>query len=88
MIQDLTINIRTKSDVRDLIDTAASILGKNRSEFMLETALREAQDVIKDRAFIALNSKDFDALTSLLESPPPPNEALISLVNKPSIWKK
>ncbi|WGE89232.1 DUF1778 domain-containing protein [Actinobacillus arthritidis] len=32
------INLRAMPDQRDLIDYAASILGKTRSDFMLETA--------------------------------------------------
>ena len=36
--RDVTINIRASAYIRDLIDSAASILGKTRSDFILETA--------------------------------------------------
>ncbi|MDB9509825.1 DUF1778 domain-containing protein [Kamptonema animale CS-326] len=37
-ICDVTINIRAKQNQRDLIDRAARVQGKRRSEFMLESA--------------------------------------------------
>lgn len=36
--RDININIRAKRTQRDLIDQAAEVLGKSRSNFMLETA--------------------------------------------------
>jgi uncharacterized protein (DUF1778 family) len=82
------LNIRTKTKVRDLIDSAANILGKNRSEFMLEVATLAAQDVILDRAFINVNETQFKEIGELLENPPPPNQALLALMAKPSFWEK
>ena len=42
--RDVTLNIRAKQNQRDLIDRAAEIQGKSRSEFMLESAYQKAQD--------------------------------------------
>ncbi|KAF0184909.1 MAG: hypothetical protein FD163_1606 [Hyphomonadaceae bacterium] len=86
--QDLTLNIRTKTYVRDLIDSAAAILGKNRSEFMLEVAVREAQDVLLDKAFFALSDTKFAQITFLLDNPPPPNAKLLALLAKKAPWEK
>ena len=54
--RDVIINIRAKQTQRDLIDHAAEIQGKSRSEFMLETAYQKAQEVLLDRCIcIRLN---------------------------------
>ncbi|EUD08993.1 toxin-antitoxin system, antitoxin component, ribbon-helix-helix domain protein [Providencia alcalifaciens R90-1475] len=37
-MRNAAINLRALSEQRDLIDEAASLLGKNRSDFMLEVA--------------------------------------------------
>lgn len=37
-MRDAAINLRARPDQRDLIDQAAAVLGKTRSDFMLETA--------------------------------------------------
>lgn len=39
---DAAINLRAKPEQRDLIAQAATLLGKNRSEFMLEAACERA----------------------------------------------
>ncbi|WP_413540313.1 DUF1778 domain-containing protein [Gallibacterium anatis] len=43
------INLRAEPSQRDLIDYAASLLGKTRSDFMLDAACIYAQNVILDR---------------------------------------
>ena len=41
-MRDAAINLRALPEQRDLIDQAASLLGKNRSDFMLEAACDRA----------------------------------------------
>ena len=43
--RDVSINLRANQRQRALIDRAAEALGKNRSDFMLEAACREADAV-------------------------------------------
>jgi hypothetical protein len=51
-MRDAAINLRALPQQRDLIDQAAQLLGKNRSDFMLEAACDKAQSVLlsPDRA--------------------------------------
>ena len=49
--RNVTINIRAKKNQRDLIDRAADLQGKSRSEFMLDSAQKTAQDVLLDQRF-------------------------------------
>ena len=44
------INLRVSLGQKALIDRAAQALGRNRSEFMLETACREAESVASDNS--------------------------------------
>ena len=41
-MRDAAINLRALPEQRDLIDHAAQLLGKNRSDFMLEAACERA----------------------------------------------
>ncbi len=50
-MRDAAINLRALPEQRDLIDHAASLLGKNRSDFMLEAACDKAQAVVLDQVF-------------------------------------
>ena len=53
--RNVTINIRAKKNQRDLIDRAADLQGKSRSEFMLDSAQKTAQDVLLDQRFFGLD---------------------------------
>jgi hypothetical protein len=41
-MREAAINLRAMHEQRDLIDQAAAVLGKNRSDFMLEAACERA----------------------------------------------
>jgi uncharacterized protein (DUF1778 family) len=45
------INLRVSRNQKALIDRAADALGRNRSDFMLEAACREAESVLLDRRY-------------------------------------
>ena len=47
--EPVTISIRAKAGQRDLIDQAADRLGRSRSDFMLEAACRQAENVLLDQ---------------------------------------
>ena len=40
------ISIRVASQQRDLIDRAARVMGKTRTDFMLEAAYRAAEEIV------------------------------------------
>jgi uncharacterized protein (DUF1778 family) len=84
--RDVTINIRAKQNQRDLIDHAAEIQGKSRSEFMLESAYQKAQDVLLDRSFFGVDELKFKQFVALLDAPPTRNEKLHTLLTTKSLW--
>jgi uncharacterized protein (DUF1778 family) len=45
-MRDAIINLRALPAQRDLIDRAANLMGKNRSDFMLDAACDKAQSVV------------------------------------------
>ncbi|MDG2990317.1 DUF1778 domain-containing protein [Candidatus Synechococcus calcipolaris G9] len=85
-IRDVTINIRAKQNQRDVIDHAAQVQGKSRSEFMLESSYQKAQDVLLDRSFFELDELKFKQFVALLDATPMPNEKLRTLLTTPAPW--
>lgn len=75
-MRDAAINLRALPEQRALIDQAAQLLGKNRSDFMLEAACDKAQSVLLDQVFFTLDSSKFQAFMGLLDAPPSPNPGL------------
>ncbi|MFC1603152.1 DUF1778 domain-containing protein [Pseudomonadota bacterium] len=81
------INLRALNSQRNLIDQAAAALGKNRSDFMLEAACREAENVLLDQRLFMLNQVDFKAFNQALEAPVKDNPALKKLIERKAPWK-
>jgi uncharacterized protein (DUF1778 family) len=84
----VSINIRAKSKQRDLIDQAADRLGRSRSDFMLEAACREAEDVLLGQAFFTVDEGTFAKFQALLDQPLPPTDKLRRLLKTKAPWEK
>ncbi|ELV5027095.1 DUF1778 domain-containing protein [Salmonella enterica] len=67
--REAPINIRAKTSQRDLIDMAASLVSKSRTDFMLDIACREAQDILLDQRLFILEDKQYDAFLDELDAP-------------------
>lgn len=85
--EPITISIRAKAGQRDLIDQAADRLGRSRSDFMLEAACRQAEDVLLDQTYFALDAKGFAAFQALLDEPPVPTDRLRRTLNARAPWE-
>lgn len=83
-----SINLRIDAGSRQLIDDAAAILGKTRTEFMIESARRQAIDVLLDQRLFILESDRFDSFMQALDTPPEPGPKLRSLLRRVPAWRK
>ncbi|MFQ5674006.1 MAG: DUF1778 domain-containing protein [Nitrospinales bacterium] len=87
-LRDASINIRVQRRQRDLIDRAVKVLGKNRSDFMLEAACKEAENVLLDRRYFALEQKAFNQFLAALDKAPANNERLRRTLASQAPWEK
>ncbi len=85
-MRDAAINLRALPEQRDLIDHAAGLLGKNRSDFMLEASCDKAQAVILDQVFFNLDGEKYREFNKLLDSPVPHNPGLERLMAVTPPW--
>lgn len=86
-MRDAAINLRALPEQRDLIDHAASLLGKNRSDFMLEAACDRARAVVLDQVFFTLDAEKFRQFNKMLDAPPEPNPGLERLMAVQAPWE-
>ena len=82
-----TLNMRVRSDVRQLIDHAAELTGKTRTDFVLDAARQAAQNAVLDQTLIALNSKSYAAFVAVLDAPPQPNDRLRKSLQTKPVWE-
>jgi uncharacterized protein (DUF1778 family) len=85
-MRDAIINLRALPEQRDLIDRAATLLGKNRSDFMLEAACDKAQAVVLDQVFFSLDTEKLQRFTAMLDAPPSHNPGLERLMAVTAPW--
>jgi uncharacterized protein (DUF1778 family) len=86
-MRDAAINLRARPEQRELIDRAVAMLGKNRSDFMLEAACERARAVLLDQAFFQLDAQRFQAFMQQLDAPAAPNAGLERLMAVQPPWQ-
>ncbi|WP_312187085.1 DUF1778 domain-containing protein [Leclercia sp.] len=88
MKSDVQLNIRAKEAQRALIDTAAGILHKTRTDFILEMACQAAENVILDQRMFNLNDVQYAEFIDMLDAPVTANPALVTLLARKPQWEK
>lgn len=83
-----TLNIRIKPELRGLIDRAAALAGKNRTDFVLDATRHAAEDTLLDRSIFAVNPKAYAEFVKRLDAPPRPNARLSRSLQTPAPWEK
>ncbi len=81
------INLRVKPQKRSLIDRACAITDKTVTEFVLDAASREAEDVLLDRRLFNLDSTAYQAFVAALDAPTQRNPKLKKLLSRKPVWK-
>jgi uncharacterized protein (DUF1778 family) len=82
-----SINLRIEAQTRQLIDDAAAVLGKTRTEFMIDSARARAVDVLLDQRLFVLDAARFDAFVHVLDNPPAPGPKLRALLRRTPAWR-
>ena len=82
-----TLNLRIKPEVRGLIDRAASVAGKTRTDFVLDAARRAAEEALLDRTVLAVSPEAYAAFLARLDEPPKPNDRLRRTMHTAPPWE-
>ena len=70
------IGARVPHEVYETLCRAAELTGATVNQFLVQSALKEAQAVIEREQLIRLSSRDWNWLLDLMENPPKPNTKL------------
>ena len=82
------VNLRVRTETRALIDHAARMQGRSRSDFMIDAARRAAEDAILDQTVISVDREAYDKFLAILDAPPEPNEKLRATLRSTPIWER
>lgn len=73
---------------RDLavIDRAADLRGRSRTDFVREAAVRAAEAVLLEDSIARLDPDAFEAFKAAIEAPPQAAPEMVDLLKRPAPW--
>ena len=86
--KDDVIQIRTSAETKAILNRAAALRGQKLSEFMIESARRQAEETILDQRTFVLDAEAHEKFLALLDSPTKPNQELRSLLRRKPSWER
>ena len=83
-----SLNIRIKAEERNLIDRAAKVRGKNRTEFILDATRLAAEETLLDQLVMTTSPQAYAQFLARLDATPNLNERLRKTMQTPASWDK
>ena len=81
------INMRVFPSVRDIIDAAAKVQNLERSTFIQQAALGEAQSGLANQRDFFLDEQAFKAFDTALDASPKVDEGMKDLLSRKAPWE-
>lgn len=85
--KDHPLSMRLPDADLAIIDRAAQLRGRSRTEFMRDAAVRAAEEAIMDTNLLRVSPEAFDAFVAMLDAPAKPVPALTELMKRPAPWE-
>jgi uncharacterized protein (DUF1778 family) len=70
-----------------MIDRAASLRGRSRTDFVRDAAVRAAEDVLMETAPIRMSAAGFKAFMAALSGPAAPVPEMVELFQRTAPWE-
>jgi uncharacterized protein (DUF1778 family) len=85
--KDDIIQIRASGETKAILNRAAHLRGQKLSEFMLDSARRQAEETILDQRIFFLEPKTHEKFLALLDAPPALNPEVAARHRRKAPWK-
>jgi len=82
------ISLRVRPAQRALLDRACLCTHRTLTEFVLDAACREAEQVICDQRYFVLEGDAYDAFVAALDAPLADNPAVQKLLARKAPWEE
>jgi len=80
------IDLRLYPEAKEALQVAASLRHKSVSEFILDSALGAADEVLADRRQFNLNAQQWEAFQAALDAPPRTLPRIEKLMQEPGFF--
>lgn len=85
--KDHPLSMRLPAGDVAIIDRAAGLRGRSRTDFIREAAVRAAEETIVETALIRLSADGFAAFLEALSAPPSAVPEIVEIVRRPAPWE-
>jgi uncharacterized protein (DUF1778 family) len=82
------IDLRVTPAAKALLQLAAQAERRSLSDFVLNSAIRHAEETLPDRRHFGLDAEKWEAFQALLEAPPRTLPRLARLLQEPSVFEQ
>ena len=83
-----SLNLRIQPELRGLIDRAALVAGKNRTDFVLDAARRAATATLLEQTVFTVEPRVYAEFVKKLDAPPKANARLRRTMGTRGPWEK
>jgi uncharacterized protein (DUF1778 family) len=85
--KDEVIQIRASAEAKAILNRAAALRGQKLSEFMLESARRQAEDTLLDQRTFFLDDAAHARFVALLDAPPKVSAKARARLRRKAPWQ-
>ena len=71
-----------------IIDRAAGLRGRSRTDFVREAAVRADEEVLLEQSVVRLAPADFEAFKAALDAPPQAAPEIVALLKRRAPWEQ
>lgn len=84
--KDHPLSLRLPDADLALIDRAARLRGRSRTDFMREAAVRAAEEVVMETALVRMTPEGFADFMAALSAPAEPVPEMVKVLQRPAPW--
>lgn len=70
-----------------MIDRAATLRGRSRTDFVRDAAVRAAEEVVMEQSLIRMSPEGFVGFMAVLAAPAAPVPEIVELAKRPAPWE-
>ena len=70
-----------------MIDRAATLRGRSRTDFVRDAAVRAAEEVVMEQSLIRMSPQGFAGFIEVLAAPAAPVPEMVELARRPAPWE-
>lgn len=85
--RDHPISMRLPESDVAMIDRAAGLRGRSRTDFVREAAVRAAEDVLMENSLVRMSTEGFAQFMAVLSAPARPVREIVDVVDRPAPWE-